>query len=102
MINNGTSYQCVNTCDSTCTQVYEASGNIVDGPFASIEFMCEGNDIGQVDALYTFVSGNDGVCTSGSTTVSRKYHVGRLGVLCSTDSSRAYLYDDANVDCLFG
>ena len=101
-VTNGTTYQCANTCTS-CAGVYEASGDIQDGPFASVDFMCEGDKVEQVDALYVFMSGNDGSCSIASSGVSRNYHVGRLGVLCSAEStgSSAYVYDDTYVECQF-
>ncbi len=101
---NGTTYQCTNTCTS-CTDVYERLGNIADGPFASVEFMCEGDSVQQVNAQYFYLSGTEGSCVAAPTTTStRNYHVGRLGVLCSTGStsSREYSYDDTYSECRFG
>lgn len=101
---NGTTYQCTNTCTS-CTGVYERLGNIADGPFASVEFMCEGDSVQQVNAQYFYLSGNDGSCVAATATTStRNYHVGRLGVLCATGStsSRQYRYDDTYSECRFG
>jgi hypothetical protein len=102
IISNGTSYQCTIQCTTTCNSVYEAAFEIADGPFASIEFICESDEIHQVNGLYTFESGNDGLCSTSFTSVSRNFHVARLGVLCSTESSRTYLYDDTFTECVFG
>ena len=102
IVNNGTTYQCTNTCTS-CTSIFEASGDIQDGPFASVDFMCEGENVEQVDAQYIYTSGTDGSCSIASSGQSRNFHVGRLGVLCSTEStgSRTYVYDDTYVECRF-
>ena len=102
IITNGTTYQCNNTCTS-CASVYENSGDIADGPFASIDFMCEGDNVEQVDAEYVYTNGNDGSCTFASSGQSRNFHVGRLGVLCPTESAGtgAYGYDDTYIQCKF-
>lgn len=101
---NGTSFQCVNTCTTTCAAVYEAFNSVSDGPFASIEFMCDGDNIQQVAAQYTYVSGIDGLCEFTSSGQSRNYHVGRLGVSCpsGTTGGREYVYDDTYAECSFG
>ena len=101
IVKSGTTFTCVNTCVD-CTSVYEASDNIIDGPFASIEFICEGDDIQHIDALYTYDNGNPGSCSATTSTTSRNYHVGRLGVSCpTTGTSREFVYDDTYVECVF-
>ena len=100
---NGTTHQCINTC-TDCSSVYESS-SLREPFYGSIEFMCEGNEHWQVDALYTFVAGSDGSCTSvDASTQSRNYHLAWLGVSCPTGTTgrREYVYDDTFVDCRFG
>jgi hypothetical protein len=98
-IDNGMSYQCINTC-TNCASVYEASGSIKEGPFASIIFMCEGDDIEQVNAKYSFTAGNPGSCDFTVATYSRNFHVAQLGVLCPADTGgRDYMYDDTYAEC---
>ena len=101
IVRNGTTFTCINTCVD-CTSVYIAPFNIGDGPFASIWFMCEGDDIQNIDALYTFVDGNPGSCIATTTTSSRNFHVGRLGVSCPLGTNREFVYDDTYVECFFG
>jgi hypothetical protein len=98
-IDNGMTYQCVNTC-TDCASVYVASGNIDEGPFASIVFMCEGDDIQQVGAFYSFNAGSPGTCVSTGGTQSRNYHVARLGVLCPFNTGPDFVYDDTYAECI--
>jgi hypothetical protein len=103
LVPNGTSYECINTCTSTdCESIYLANngGRSSDGPFGSIQFMCEGNVVDEVDAAFTYVGGNNGTCaaaTSGS--VTRNLHISRLGVSCPIGSTREYVYDDTYFEC---
>lgn len=99
-INNGTTYQCTTSCASACSTVYENSGDAGDGPFGSIEFICEGDDYRQVDAEYLFTSGTDGECVFRSEPQTRNYHVARFGVSCPTLFGREYVYDDTYFECL--
>ena len=45
-IEGDTSYECINTCNGTaCNDVYLSTQvELRDGPFGSIQFMCEGDD----------------------------------------------------------
>lgn len=102
-VENRTTYQCINTCvGADCKTIYLASDDVSDGPFASIYFTCEGDKIQDVDAYVNFLGGNNGTCadsTGSGTTVTRNFHVARLGVSCPVGSSRAYVYDDTYFEC---
>jgi hypothetical protein len=98
---NRTTYQCNNTC-TDCGSIYLASGDVSDGPFASIGFTCEGDSVQDVDAYVNFLGGNNGTCadtTGFGTTVTNNFHVARLGVSCPIGSSRGYIYDDTYFEC---
>jgi hypothetical protein len=113
-IQGDTSYQCVNTCNGTsCNDVYLSTliEQPKDGPYGSIQFMCEGNDYRQVDAAFIFLGGNNGSCTAANTSsppASRNLHIAKFGISCPSQSSnggigrpREYVYDDAYFECNF-
>jgi hypothetical protein len=99
---NGTSYECVNTCSgSECERIYLANDNrpSSEGPFGSIQFMCRGNDVRQIAAFFNYLGGNNGTCAATSGTLTRNLHIARLGVSCPVGSTRAYTYDDTYFEC---
>lgn len=102
---NGTSYECINTCTSEstppCTSVYVASDDVNDGPFGSIRFVCEGENFDQIDAVFTYMGGeSNGTCVASANTQSRNFHIGRLGVSCPADGgTNDVIYDDVYFDC---
>jgi hypothetical protein len=106
-IENGTTYQCVNTC-TDCQTVYRFISNdnatAQQGPFESISFLCEGNSIDDIVAAFGVVGDNSvGTCAASSqTSRGRNFHVGRLGVSCPVlgSTTRQYVYDDTYFDCL--
>jgi hypothetical protein len=109
VIENGTSYECRNTCvDADCQGIYRYKDSFFDpigGPFGSIFFMCEGDTWEQVDAVFIFRGGTtNGTCaaSASSTASGRNYHVGRLGISCPIGSgpNREYVYDDTYADCI--
>jgi hypothetical protein len=102
---NGTTYECRNTCNEStstaCTDVYLAaqpSANL----FGSIRFLCESDDVREVEASLVYLGGiNNGTCDASATTTSANLHVARLGISCPVGSgtSRGYVYDDAYFEC---
>jgi hypothetical protein len=101
-IPNGTTYECQNTCNETtaeCSSIYLAdiySPNI----FGSIRFLCESDDVREVEASIAYLGGmNNGTCDASATTTSLNLHVARLGISCPVGSSRGYVYDDAYFEC---
>lgn len=96
-------YRCRNTCNSTlCNSIFIST--YIEGPYGSIQFMCEGNDYQQVEAAYVFDGGSNGSCNATSTGKGRNLHVSRLGVSCPSETSgeaRRYVYDDAYFECSF-
>jgi hypothetical protein len=106
-IENGTTFQCVNTC-TDCQNVYRfaSSDNVTaqQGPFESISFRCEGNSIDDVGASFEVLGENTlGTCVASSnTSLGRNFHVARLGVSCLVlgSSTRQYVFDDTYFDCL--
>jgi hypothetical protein len=106
-IENGTTFQCVNTC-TDCQNVYRfaSSDNVTaqQGPFESISFRCEGNSIDDIGAGFEVLGENtQGTCVASSeTSLGRNFHVARLGVSCLVlgSSTRQYVFDDTYFDCL--
>ena len=103
---NGTTYECNNTCTTTeCEDIYlyNEGGPSREGPYGSIWFLCEGNDVAQVDAALNYVGGNNGTCAATiNGTTTRNLHIARLGVSCPVDASsltREYVYDDTYFEC---
>jgi hypothetical protein len=100
---NGTTYECQNTCNETttsaCTDIYLAEG-LIPNIFGSIRFMCESDDVREVEASVAYLAGNDnGTCAASATDSSVNYHIVRLGVSCPVGSSRGYVYDDTYFEC---
>ena len=109
-----TSYVCQNTCNGTaCNDIYLASGSDMapaNGPYGSIQFMCEGDDYQQVEAAFNYIGGSNGFCTNAATSSSepsnRNVHVAKLGISCPSESSGGsnvseYVYDDTYFECSF-
>lgn len=102
LVANGTTYECINTCSSTsCESIYLANDNglSTNGPFGSIWFMCEGNNVDEVDSALTYVGGNNGTCAAATSGFTRNLHIGRLGVSCPVGSTREYVFDDTYFEC---
>ena len=98
------SYRCINSCSgTTCNDVYIST--YTNGPYGSIQFMCEGDDYQQVEAAYVYIGGNTGSCNATSTSQSRNLHIARLGISCpyetSSGEARQYVYDDTYFECSF-
>jgi hypothetical protein len=107
-IENGTTFQCVNTC-ADCQNVYRfaSSDNVTaqQGPFESITFRCEGNSIDNIGAGFEVLGENTlGTCSASSETkYGRNFHLARLGVSCpvlGSTTMRQYVFDDTYFDCL--
>jgi hypothetical protein len=80
--------------------------NAFDGPHGSIQFLCEGNTIQDVEALFFLGSQNPiGTCSADSTAIPQSnLRVARLGVSCPneedvTGTERSYVYDDTYFEC---
>jgi hypothetical protein len=100
---NGTTYECRNTCNETtttaCSDIYLAEKFDAD-KFGSIRFMCESDDVREVEASIVYLDGNsNGTCAASSTTTSFNLHVARLGISCPVGSSRGYVYGDTYFEC---
>jgi hypothetical protein len=108
------SYECVTTCNGTaCNDVYLSTQfeKLIDGPYGSIQFMCEGDDFRQVDAVFRYFGGNNGSCsaiTTSSLQNGQSLHIAKLGISCPVESSngavsdsREYVYDDTYFECNF-
>jgi hypothetical protein len=102
---NGTTYECRNTCNETttsaCTDIYlaEESSLIL---FSSIRFLCESDDVQEVEASLVYLGGNNnGTCAASVSDNSFNVHVARLGISCPVGSgtSRGYVYDDTYFEC---
>jgi hypothetical protein len=106
-IENGTTFQCVNTC-TNCSNVYRFASSdnetAQQGPFGSVTFHCEGNSIDDVGASFEVLGENTlGTCVASSnTSLGRNFHVARMGVSCPVlgSSTRQYVFDDTYFDCL--
>jgi hypothetical protein len=109
---NGTSYQCENTCEE-CQTVYRYTSTLFDplaGPFGSIFFLCEGDTLDEIDASLVYSGGGtNGTCAAPGAESVRNYHIGRLGISCPVgsmrrnifyDPNREYVYDDTYFDCV--
>jgi hypothetical protein len=102
---NGTTYECRNTCNETttnaCTDIYLAETFDLN-LFGSIQFMCESDDVREVEAFITYLAGSsNGTCAASVSTTSDIIHVARLGISCPVGSgtSRGYVYDDTYFEC---
>jgi hypothetical protein len=100
---NGTTYECRNTCNETtttaCSDIYLAEKFDAD-KFGSIRFMCESDDVREVEASIAYLAGiKNGTCAASATDMSSNYHIGRLGISCPVGSSREYVYDDTYFEC---
>ena len=97
---NGTTFQCNNTC-TDCEDIYLANNvaDVPEGPFGKIYFTCEGDSVNAVDAVVTYLGGNNGTCAVSSGLDSRNFHVARLGVSCPGESGWEYVYDDTYFEC---
>ena len=105
LVENGTSFECVNTCTSEttppCTSVYMASDESIDGPFGSINYICESRNFAQVDSFFMYKGGTtNGTCVTSSSIQSRNFHIGRLGILCPTNTwTNMIEFDDTGFEC---
>jgi hypothetical protein len=109
LIENGTSYECRNTCVGLdCENVYRHYRDVFDpikGPFGSIYFLCEGDSLDEINAYleYGYGTTTNGTCTASPSAtepvVLQNYHVGRLGVWCPDGSRHDYIYDDTYIGC---
>jgi hypothetical protein len=100
---NGTTYECRNTCNETttsaCSDIYLAEG-LIPNIFGSIRFMCESDNVREVEAYVAYLGGDsNGTCAASATDSSVNYHIVRLGVSCPVGSSRGYVYDDTYFEC---
>jgi hypothetical protein len=102
---NGTTYECQNTCNETtttaCSDIYLAEEFDAE-KFGSIRFMCESDDVREMEATVVYLGGiNNGTCEASATTTSFNLHVARLGISCPVGSgtSREYVYDDTYFEC---
>jgi hypothetical protein len=102
---NGTTYECQNTCNETtttaCSSTYLAVTFDAD-KFGSIRFLCESDNVREVEASVTYLGGNNnGTCEASATATGVNVHVARLGISCPVGSgtSRGYVYDDAYFEC---
>jgi hypothetical protein len=101
---NGTTYQCRNTCNETtttaCTEIY-LNEDVEINIFGSIRFLCESEDVREVEASLTFLGGiNNGTCEASASQTGFNVHIARLGISCPLGSSRGYVYDDAYFECV--
>jgi hypothetical protein len=99
---NGTTYECQNTCNRTtteCSSIYLAevyNTNL----FGSIRFLCESDDVREVEASLVYLGGNrSGACEASVSDTGNNLHMGRLGTSCPVGSSREYVYDDTYFEC---
>jgi hypothetical protein len=102
---NGTTYACQNTCNetstTTCSKIYLTETFDAD-TFGSIRFMCESDDVREVEASLTYLGGiNNGTCAASVSDTGLNVHVARLGISCPVGSgtSRGYVYDDSYFEC---
>jgi hypothetical protein len=100
---NGTTYECRNTCNETtttaCSDIYLTEQPSVS-LFGSIRFMCESDDVREVEASIAYLAGtNNGTCAASATESRRNYHIARLGISCPVGSIRGYVYDDTYFEC---
>jgi hypothetical protein len=100
---NGTTYECRNTCNETtataCSSIYLAEEPSVN-LFGSIQFLCESDDVREVEASLVYLGDNtNGTCDASVSDTSFNLHVARLGISCPVGSSRGYVYDDAYFEC---
>jgi hypothetical protein len=100
LVTNGTSYECQNTCSGTACETVYLANNGAFNPFGSIQFICEGDDLEQVEAEFIYLGGSNGTCAaSTASTRGNNYHNGRLGVSCPIGTSREYSFDDTYFEC---
>jgi hypothetical protein len=100
---NGATYECRNSCNETtttaCSDIYLAEEFDTE-KFGSIRFMCESDDVREMEATLVYLGGiNNGTCEASATTTSLNLHVARLGISCPVGSSREYVYDDTYFEC---
>jgi hypothetical protein len=102
---NGTTYECRNTCNETtttaCTDIYLSAMPSLN-LFGSIRFLCESDDVREVEASLVYLGDNtNGTCDASVSDTSFNLHVARLGISCPVGSgtSRGYVYDDAYFEC---
>jgi hypothetical protein len=101
-VTNGTTYECRNTCNETaavCSDIY-LTEEIYADIFGSIRFLCESDDVREVEASLVYLGGiNNGTCDASAFTTSPNAHVARLGISCPVGSSRGYVYNDTYFEC---
>jgi hypothetical protein len=102
---NGTTYECQNTCNRTtttaCSSIYLAEERSLN-LFGSIRFLCESDDVREVEASLVYLGGNrSGACEASVSDTGNNLHMGRLGISCpvGSDTSREYVYDDTYFEC---
>jgi hypothetical protein len=101
-VTSGTTYECQNTCNETtaeCSSIYLAEQPSAS-LFGSIRFLCESDDVREVEASLVYLGGiNIGTCEASVSDTSFNLHVARLGISCPVGSSRGYVYDDTYFEC---
>jgi hypothetical protein len=104
-VTSGTTYECQNTCNETttsaCSDIY-LNEDVDTSIFGSIRFLCESDDVREVEASITYLGGiSNGTCEASATATGVNVHVARLGISCPVGSgtSRGYVYDDAYFEC---
>jgi hypothetical protein len=70
----------------------------MEGPFGSVQFMCEGNSWEEVSDIVTSFSAS-GECSGNATKNTRNLKLVRLGVSCPINTTRQYVYDDTYFEC---
>jgi hypothetical protein len=97
---NGATYECQFPCNDTATSCTTVATFF---SFTSIFFICESDDVREVEASFLYLAGNsNGTCQASADETQGILHVARLGVSCPVlplESSRAYVYDDTYFEC---
>jgi hypothetical protein len=76
---------------SACTDIYFAE-TFDANLFGSIRFLCESDDVREVEASLAYLAGNDnGTCTASGSDPGFNMYVARLGISCPVRSSRGYV-----------
>lgn len=83
--------ECTNTCIGVACEAVYLGGND-----SNIDFECSGNDVLDVEAYFTFVSGN-GSCTAGTEDSRSNFHLAQLGVRCGGPTT--YDFDERYFEC---
>jgi len=91
-------YQCRMTCEDrpACSQVW-LSTSVESGPYGTIYFQCEGDDLVDVDAAMQYLESEGISCNYNFLGDGRLFHLAQLGVYCPAIGT--FSYDDYFFEC---